>query len=217
MSIQLRFTNVHFVGLFYTATQKWRFPHSIPGYGGCGEDGCIKVFKATLFIWQTVKVSPARMMSSVKIDSEVWYYAGKDTFPVWNKKLTLIWNHINFFTDHSRHSVNLRQSGRLPSSLVMKRKKLMEFPHFLKVAVMIPRGNVILDAQRILPNSGKVYPSGRLPAPVVFQTKRMCGRFSNMAGLMEPGWDLCLLGACKSKLFSKTMSKMISFTRECTL
>ena len=158
-------------------------------------------------------------MSSVKIDSEVWYYAGKDTFPVWNKKLTLIWNHNNFFTDHSWHSVNLRQSGRLPSSLIMKRKKRMEFPHFLKVAVMIPRGNVILDAQRFLPNSGKVYPSGRLPAPGVFQTKRKCGRFSNMAGLMEPGWDLCLLGACKSKLFSsprKTMSKMISFTRECT-
>ena len=158
-------------------------------------------------------------MSSVKIDSEVWYYAGKDTFPVWNKKLTLIWNHNNFFTDHSWHSVNLRQSGRLPSSLIMRRKKRTEFPHFLKVAVMIPRGNVILDAQRFLPNSGKVYPSGRLPAPGVFQTKRKCGRFSNMAGLMEPGWDLCLLGACKPKLSSSpstTMPKTISFTRECT-
>ena len=163
--------------------------------------------------------SPAGMMSSVKIDSEVWYYAGKDTFLVWNKKITLICNHNNFFTDHSWHSVNLRQSGRLPSSLVMKRTKLMEFLHFLKVAVMIPREGIILDVQRILLNFWRVYPSGRLPAPAVFQTKRMCGRFSNMAGLMEPGWDLCLLGACKPKLFSsprKTMSKMISFTRECT-
>ena len=56
-------------------------PPQIPGYGGCGEDGRLEdILRHDFYLTNTESFSSARMMSSVKIDSEVWYFAVKTRF-----------------------------------------------------------------------------------------------------------------------------------------